>query len=117
VAAQKNRFWRAPDGLRLDAGAFVAALEYAARTDAEIVGKPAIGFFRMAAELLGKDPGALLIVGDDVETDVAGGRAAGLRTCLVRTGKFDEARLAAATGEAAPHHVVDSIADVPALLG
>ena len=63
VAAQKNRFWRAPDGLTLDAGAFVAALEYAARTEAEVVGKPAVGFLHRAAELLGEAPGALTIVG------------------------------------------------------
>jgi HAD superfamily hydrolase (TIGR01458 family) len=116
IATQRNRYWHAPDGPTLDAGAFVAALEYAARVDAEVVGKPAAGFFRMAAELLGVPAEQLWIVGDDVESDVAGGRAAGLTTCLVRTGKFDAARLAGASPPETPHHVVDSIADLPALL-
>jgi len=114
VATQKNRYWHAADGPTLDAGAFVAALEYAADTEAEVIGKPAEGFFRMAAELL-RIPagGALVIVGDDVESDIAGGRRAGLTTCLVRTGKFDAARLPALEEDAAPHVVLDSIADLP----
>ena len=45
IALQKNRFWMTPDGLSLDVGPFVAALEYASGTEAYIVGKPARGFF------------------------------------------------------------------------
>ncbi|HMB68340.1 MAG TPA: TIGR01458 family HAD-type hydrolase [bacterium] len=114
VATQKNRFWHAADGPTLDAGAFVAALEYAARTEALVVGKPAPDFFHLGAEILGRPVESLLIVGDDLESDVAGGRAAGLETCLVRTGKFDAERLAASATP--PDHVIDSIADVPDLL-
>ncbi|MEZ5066268.1 MAG: TIGR01458 family HAD-type hydrolase [bacterium] len=116
VAAQKNRFWKAADGWTLDAGAFVAALEYAARVEAIVVGKPAPGFFRQAARLLGHSPSSLTIVGDDVESDVVGGHASGLRTVLVRTGKFDASRLARTPASARPHVVIDSIADLPRLL-
>jgi ribonucleotide monophosphatase NagD (HAD superfamily) len=52
------------------------------------------------------------MVGDDLDSDVGGGRAAGLTTVLVRTGKFDAARLADTPPERAPHHVIDSIADL-----
>lgn len=113
VATQKNRYWKGEDGWTLDAGAFVAALEYAARTEAVVVGKPAPGFFRMAAKLLGEEPATMAIVGDDVESDVAGGRAAGMTAILVRTGKFDEARVAGVPPEQAPHLVIDSIRDLP----
>ena len=54
------------------------------------------------------------MVGDDIDADIGGGRAAGLRTVLVRTGKFREETLAAA--DAKPDVVLDSIADVPAFL-
>lgn len=116
VAAQRNRFWKAPDGWTLDAGAFVAALEYSARTEALVVGKPAPGFFRMAARVLGRAPESLAMVGDDVEIDVAGGRSAGLRTVLVRTGKFDADRVVELPPGAEPDQVIDSVADLPAVI-
>lgn len=116
IAVHKNRCWRSPEGWTVDAGAFVAALEYAARTEAELIGKPSPGFFRMAAKLLSEEPETLSIVGDDVEVDVAGGLAAGLTTWLVRTGKFDAKRLAVLPAERAPHHVIDSIRDLPDLI-
>ncbi|HEX9106414.1 MAG TPA: TIGR01458 family HAD-type hydrolase [Longimicrobiales bacterium] len=110
VALQRNRYWRTPDGLTLDAGAIVAALEYGASAEALVVGKPSAEFFRLAAASL---PGAgtlPLVVGDDVETDIAGARAAGLPAALVRTGKFREESLAAA--EVRPDLVLDSAADL-----
>ncbi len=96
VALQRNRCWLTPDGLTIDAGAFVAALEYAAAVEAVVVGKPSAEFFRLAAASLPPGAEPALVVGDDVETDVAGARAAGLPAALVRTGKFREASLAAA---------------------
>jgi HAD superfamily hydrolase (TIGR01458 family) len=116
VAAQKNRFWKAPEGWSMDAGAYVAALEYSARTKALVVGKPAPGFFRMAAQVLGLPPESLVMVGDDAEIDVAGGSRAGLRTVLVRTGKFDADRLAALAPDERPDRVIDSVADLPAAI-
>lgn len=114
IAAHRNRYWKNDQGdWALDAGPFVAALEYAAETEAELIGKPAPGFFLAAAELLGEKVAALAIVGDDLEADIAGGRGAGLETWLVKTGKFDAARLAAVRPESAPHHVIDSIRDLP----
>jgi ribonucleotide monophosphatase NagD (HAD superfamily) len=117
IATQKGRRWRTADGWCLDAGAFVVALEFAAEVEAEVIGKPSPGFFRMAAHLLGEEAGSLVMVGDDLEADVGGGLDAALTTVLVRTGKFDADRLAATPPERAPHHVIDSIRDLPDLLG
>lgn len=96
VALQRNRYWLTPEGLTIDAGAFVAALEYAASVEAVVVGKPSLEFFRLAAASLPPGAEPALVVGDDVETDIAGARAAGLPAALVRTGKFREETLAAA---------------------
>lgn len=117
VAIHRNRYWIPEEGPTLDAGPFVAALEYAAEVRATLVGKPAPEFFRMAAARLGVPPEELAVVGDDAESDVRGGRRAGLVTIQVRTGKFDPARLEEAPSEERPHHVVDDLSDVPALLG
>ena len=55
------------------------------------------------------------MVGDDIESDIGGALGAGLRTILVRTGKYREDRVRDSGIEASA--VVDSIAEVPGLLG
>ncbi|HEU4974915.1 MAG TPA: TIGR01458 family HAD-type hydrolase [Baekduia sp.] len=114
VALQHNRFWRTADGLSLDAGAFVAALEYAAGVPAFVVGKPAAGFFASVLDGLALPPAAAVMVGDDVEVDVGGALDAGLAAVLVRTGKYREDRVRASG--ITPTATVGSIADVPRLL-
>jgi HAD superfamily hydrolase (TIGR01458 family) len=110
VALAKNRAFRDADGgLSLDAGATVAALEYAARREATVVGKPAPAFFRLAVADLGCDPADAAMIGDDAEADVAGAIAAGLQGVLVRQGKYrpgDEAAV-----EPTPTAVADDLAD------
>ncbi len=101
VAVARNRFFREVDGLSLDMGAFVAGLEYAAETQAVIVGKPSADFYQAALDDLGLDASDVLMVGDDVEADVLGALEAGLQAALVRTGKYrkgDEERLRGTTG-------------------
>jgi HAD superfamily hydrolase (TIGR01458 family) len=116
VAIHRNRFWLTEEGPTLDAGPFVAALEYASRQQATLVGKPSPAFFDAASSLLGVPREALAVVGDDLETDVRGGRAAGLVTIQVRTGKFDAALLEEVPPEQRPDHIVRALADVPSLL-
>ena len=78
------------------------------------MGKPSRAYFEAALGELDASPDEAVMVGDDVESDVGGAKAAGLRGVLVRTGKFREESLAAA--EPQPDGVVESIADVPAFL-
>jgi HAD superfamily hydrolase (TIGR01458 family) len=114
VALQKNRFWLTPDGLSLDVGPFVAALEYATGREAFVVGKPAAGFFATVLGELRVEPTAAVMVGDDIESDVGGALRAGLAGVLVRTGKYREDAVRACGIH--PTAVVDSIAAIPALL-
>jgi HAD superfamily hydrolase (TIGR01458 family) len=114
VALAPNRYYRGPDGLLLDVGAFVAALEYGSGRAATLVGKPAAGFFRAALEPLGVAASQAAVVGDDLEFDVGGAQAAGLRGILVRTGKFDPSLLPRSSIR--PDVVLDSIAELPSLL-
>jgi HAD superfamily hydrolase (TIGR01458 family) len=114
VCLHRNRWWQTSRGPLLDAGAFVAGLEYAAGLDAEVVGKPSRAYFEAALAELDASPEDAVMVGDDVEADVGGAKAAGLRGVLVRTGKFREETLASA--EPQPDGVVESIAAVPAYL-
>lgn len=115
IALHKGRFWQTAQGLSLDIGAFVAGLEYAARQDALVIGKPAPAFFLQGIADLGLPAERIAIVGDDIDSDIGGGQACGLTGIQVRTGKWRPDLAAAAAVH--PHCTVDSIADVPGLLG
>jgi HAD superfamily hydrolase (TIGR01458 family) len=114
VCLHKNRWWQTGRGPLLDAGAFVAGLEYAAGVEAEVVGKPTVAYFQAALAEVDATAAEAVMVGDDVEADIGGAKAVGMRGVLVRTGKFRQAALRDA--EPQPDAVVDSIADLPALL-
>lgn len=98
LALAGNRSFRDADGqLSLDAGPFVAALEYATGRTATVLGKPSTDFFAAAVDSLGCAPADAVMIGDDVEADIAGAQAAGIRGVLVQTGKYqadDETRIA-----------------------
>jgi HAD superfamily hydrolase (TIGR01458 family) len=110
IALGMTRFWHAHDGIRLDVAPFVAALERATGRKAMVFGKPAETFFRAAVDRLGIPAGEIAMIGDDIETDIAGAQRAGLCGVLLRTGKFRETDL---DGPIEPDAVLDSIADLP----
>jgi HAD superfamily hydrolase (TIGR01458 family) len=107
----KNRWWQTGDGPRLDTGAFVAGLEYAADTEATVLGKPSAAYFQAALAALDGEPELTWMVGDDLEGDIVGAHNHGMRTILVRTGKFrpDEVE----RSRVQPDGIVSSVAQVP----
>ncbi|ABE49114.1 TIGR01458 family HAD-type hydrolase [Methylobacillus flagellatus] len=115
IAIHKNRFWQTEAGLQIDIGGFITGLEYAAGTQAMIIGKPATEFFQIALADLKLPASEVLMIGDDVDSDIGGAQKAGIRGVLVRTGKFREEYLASSS--VTPDLIIDSIADLPALLG
>ena len=107
----KNKWWQTADGARLDAGAFVAGLEFAADTEATILGKPSAAYFKAALDALEAEAELTWMVGDDLEGDILGAHRHGMKTILVRTGKFrpDEVE----RSRVQPDAIVSSIAQVP----
>ena len=114
VALQKNRFWERNDGLALDVGPFVVALEYATEKKASVIGKPTAAYFETALRDLGLPADQVAMVGDDIHNDIAGGQAVGLKTILVKTGmyRFDDVERA----DCRPDWTLDSIGELPTLL-
>jgi HAD superfamily hydrolase (TIGR01458 family) len=110
----KNRWWQTARGPLLDAGAFVAGLEYATGVDATVLGKPSPSYFAAALDALDAEPELTWLVTDDAEEDVPGARLFGMRTALVRTGKFRPESLESAS--VSPDIVVSSLAQFPSLL-
>ena len=107
----RNRWWQTAEGPRLDAGAIVAGLEYAAGIEATVLGKPSPAYFGAALDALDSDPELTWMVGDDIEGDVVGAQAMGMRTVLVRTGKFRPDELEHT--RVVPDGIVSSIAHLP----
>jgi HAD superfamily hydrolase (TIGR01458 family) len=107
----KNRWWQTTDGPRLDGGAFVAGLEYAADTEATVLGKPSAAYFTAALEALDAEAEMTWMIGDDLESDCLGAHRHGMKTVLVRTGKFrpDEVE----RSQVQPDAIVSSIAQLP----
>lgn len=116
LALQKNRYWRRESALSLDAGPFVAALEYASGKTATIVGKPQEDFFRLALEdlagtLVNLEAREVAMVGDDPEADVAGAQRVGIKGVQVKTGKYYPEAVRGAD------LVLESFAELPEALG
>jgi HAD superfamily hydrolase (TIGR01458 family) len=107
----RNRWWQTAEGPRLDAGAFVAGLEFAADVEATVLGKPSPEYFAAALEEIDADPELAWMVGDDLEGDIGGAQRQGMRTVLVRTGKFRPDDLEGAG--VLPDGIVSSIAQLP----
>jgi HAD superfamily hydrolase (TIGR01458 family) len=111
VATQVGRVARRDDGEHIDTGGVVRLLEYAARVEARVLGKPSADFLATPLRALGAEPETALVAGDDVDSDLAAARAVGARAVLVRTGK------GARTRDPDADAVVESVADLPGLLG
>ena len=107
----RNRWWQTARGPLLDAGAFVAGLEYAAQTEAVVIGKPSPSYFTAACEALDADPELTWMVGDDLESDIAGAQAMNINTVLVRTGKFRPDVVEAS--RVRPDGIVSSLGQLP----
>ena len=107
----KNRWWQTSRGPLLDAGAFVAGLEYSTGVEATVLGKPSPAYFAAALDALGAEPELTWLVGDDAESDVRAAQLFGMRTALVRTGKFRPDTLEGL--DVTPDVVLSSVADLP----
>jgi len=115
IAIHKNKFWQTEHGLQMDIGGFVEALEYASGVKAMIIGKPSADFFQIALDDMGLKSSEVAMIGDDIDVDVGGSQQIGLTGILVRTGKYRQNY--ADASHVKPDLLIDSIAELPKLLG
>lgn len=86
IATNSDKTYPTPQGLAPGAGAILSALETATDIKPHVVGKPAPELYQVALERMGADVETTLVVGDRLETDIAGAQALGCLTALVLTG-------------------------------
>lgn len=87
VVPHRNMYWFNGTARCLDAGAFIAGLEAATGQTATVTGKPSPAFFNEALRKVGCHASEVLVVGDDILTDIKGASDSGMRSVLVKTGK------------------------------
>ncbi|MBT0567014.1 HAD-IIA family hydrolase [Williamsia sp. CHRR-6] len=119
IAMHRSMTWSTTEGIRIDTGVYLEGLEKAAGRTIRAIGKPSPWGFRAAVDMLGLDPTSVVMVGDDLHSDVLGAQASALVGVLVRTGKFRTETLAALESDEfapVPDHIIDSIVDLPALM-
>lgn len=111
ILTNPDRTLPVEDGLIPDAGALGAALQAATDVSPLVIGKPQPPMYEIALEMLDADPATTLMVGDRLETDIAGAIGAGIRSALVLTGATHRDDLAAS-----PHQPDGVFEDIAALL-
>ena len=109
LALQKGKYFYDSTGKNLDTGAFVAMMEYATGKSSKVLGKPSESFFNILLQDLNLKPSDVLIIGDDISTDIVGANNIGSVGALVKTGKYnDQINLHVGNTDL----VLDSVADL-----
>jgi arabinose operon protein AraL len=112
LATNEDATFPASAGPVPGAGALVGALRGMGFPPECVVGKPSSVAFEVALDVCGVQPDCVLMIGDRLETDVAGANAAGIDSALVLTGVCTEAD--ARKGVVRPRWLATSLAELSA---
>ncbi len=108
-----DRVYPSTRGMEFGAGALTRMLSYAAGVEPTFCGKPDPKFFEELCQHLQVAPPGCLLIGDNLESDIAGAKQVGMRTILTLTGVSRQREVDAAAPQQRPDLV---ISDLTALL-
>ena len=114
LALHIGKYYKVDSGLRLDSGSIVKALEYSTDKEAIVVGKPSIQFFKAALDDLNLDPSEVLMIGDDLYSDIYGAQRVKVNGILVKTGKYNPEILE--MNDVKPDGLINSIGNLAKIL-
>ena len=114
IALHKNRYCRREGEISLDLGPFVKALEFASSTKAIIMGKPEKNFFDLAIQDMKLMNEEVIMVGDDIISDIEGAKKNNIYSIQVKTGKYQ--KVDELNKYLQPDLRIDSIDNLPNLL-
>jgi 4-nitrophenyl phosphatase len=108
IGTNPDKTFPTPEGQVPGAGAIIAAITAATDIEPTIVGKPQPTIFNNALKYLGEAPENVIVVGDRLETDIAGGQAADCKTAVTLSGvsTLDQAK----NWSPAPDFIVEDLA-------
>ena len=109
VGCCADRVYPSPRGTEIGSGAFTAMLAYAAAVTPTFCGKPEAFFFRTLCDRISVDPARCVLIGDNLESDVAGGRLMGMATVLVLTGVARSGDAERLPPDRRPDRIVDDL--------
>lgn len=112
VATNTDKTLPTERGMAPGNGSLVGAVRLAVAVEPEVVGKPEPTMYRLAAARLGVAPDRVLAIGDRLETDIEGAKAAGMPSLLVLTGVHGPVDLVRAAPPDRPEYVVSSLASL-----
>ena len=113
IALHKNKYCMRNNIVSLDLGPFVKAVEYSSDKKSILMGKPEKKFFDLVVKDLQENKDDILMVGDDITSDIEGAINANLKAVQVKTGKFQKKDL---DNIVQPHNRIESIVDLAKLL-
>ena len=114
LALHVGKYYKTDTGFKLDAGAFVKAIEYSTGKKAIVVGKPNTLFFQEALHDLKLTQNDVLMIGDDLYNDIYGAQRLNIKGILVKTGKYSPEKTQDSTK--APDGIIDSIGEIAKIL-
>jgi len=96
IATNLDPTYPSEEGLIPGTGSMIAALETASGVKPQVIGKPEPIMYQLAMEQMGSNPKTTATIGDRVDTDILGGKRAGLTTICVLSGSSDHVEAEAA---------------------
>ncbi len=112
VATNMDPFAISEEGISPGNGSIVESLRIATEKDPLVIGKPEKPIMDIALRRLDIDPEELIIVGDNIVTDIQAGKNSGIRSVLILTGVSKVSDV----GDIVPDVVVDTFVDLSKLI-
>lgn len=112
VATNMDPFAISEAGIAPGNGSIVEALRTATEIDPLVIGKPEKPIMDIALRRLKIDPDELIIVGDNIGTDIRAGKNSGIRSILILSGVSKVSDIT----DIVPDVVVDTFADLEKLV-
>jgi ribonucleotide monophosphatase NagD (HAD superfamily) len=112
VGVCADRIYPSDRGLEFGSGALTWQLAYAAAVEPVFCGKPQEVFFTELCQRLGAEPNWSILIGDNIESDILGAKALGMRSILTLTGVARRNDLTKLPAELQPDLVVEDLTEL-----